>query len=153
MRFVHEYRGRFGVEPILTVLNQHGMGIAPSTFYAHAARGFGPTDAEREDAYMANVLFDLWTKNRRVYGRRKLWNAALRAGISIGRDHVERLMRILGIRGVNRGNGPTTTTPAEAGTPRHGDYIERHWDLPWRPDLWWVADLVRHEALCVQEVM
>src|SRR5699024_3411953 len=117
------------------------MGIAPSTYYAHAARDFAPMEAELTEAYLVNRLFDLWRKNRRVYGRRKLWKAALRAGINIGRDQVERLMKILGIRGVSRGNGPITTTPPEAGTPRHGNYIERHWDLPWRPDLWWVADL------------
>jgi hypothetical protein len=49
--------------------------IAPSTFYAHRARGFGPTAAELEDAYAADALHDLWTANRSVYGQAKLWHA------------------------------------------------------------------------------
>jgi len=48
------------------------MGIAPSTYYAHAARDLAPTEAELAEAYLVNELFDLWIKNRRVYGRRKL---------------------------------------------------------------------------------
>ena len=141
MQYVRSYRDRFGVEPILTVLNEHGMGIAPSTYYAHAARDFAPTEAELTEAYLVNRLFDLWVKNRRVYGRRKLWKAALRAGYDIGRDQVERLMKIAGITGIRRGKRMRTTVPATGEVPRHADYIERHWDLPWRPDQWWIADL------------
>lgn len=55
--YVRAHADRFGVEPILAVLNQHGIGIAPSTFYADAARGFGPTGTELEDAYLADELF------------------------------------------------------------------------------------------------
>ncbi|HLR57233.1 MAG TPA: IS3 family transposase, partial [Beutenbergiaceae bacterium] len=146
VQYVHSYRDRFGVEPILTVLNQHDMGIAPSTYYAHAARDFAPTEAELTEAYLVNRLFDLWVKNRRVYGRRKLWKAALRAGYDIGRDQVERLMKIAGITGIRRGKRMRTTTPATGEVPRHADYIERHWDLPWRPDQWWIADLTYVQA-------
>jgi putative transposase len=67
--YVRIHAERFGVEPILAVLNEHGAGIAPSTYYAHAAAGFGPTDAELRQAYLANQLRDLWTANRRLYGR------------------------------------------------------------------------------------
>src|SRR5690625_4142676 len=117
------------------------MGIAPSTYYAHAARDFAPTEAELTEAYLVNRLFDLWVKNRRVYGRRKLWKAALRAGYYIVREQVERLMKIAGITGIRRGKRTRTTTPATGEVARHADYIERHWDLPWRPDQWWIADL------------
>ena len=55
------------------MLAEHGVQIAPSTFHAYAARGFEPTQAEYDDAYAANEIFDLWVKNRRLYGRRKLW--------------------------------------------------------------------------------
>ena len=123
------------------MLNEHGIGIAPSTYYAHTARGFGPSETEISQAYLANKLFDLWVTNRRVYGRRKLWKAARRAGFDIGRDQVERLMKIVGITGIRRGRRISTTTPAKDNVQRHGDYIERRWDLPWRPDQWWIADL------------
>lgn len=141
MDYIHQYRNRFGVEPICAVLSEHGITIAPSTYYAHAARGFRPTEADLKDAHLANSLFDLWIKNRRLYGRRKLWNSALRAGMAIGRDQVERLMNIAGITGVRRAKHVATTTPAATDTVRHADYIERNWSLPWRPDQWWVADL------------
>ncbi|WP_256385997.1 hypothetical protein [Leucobacter sp. wl10] len=36
--YVRTHANRFGVEPILTVLNAHGIGVASSTYYAHAAR-------------------------------------------------------------------------------------------------------------------
>lgn len=123
------------------MLGEHGIGIAPSTYYAHAARDFAATEAELDEAYLVNALFDLWIKNRRVYGRRKLWKAAQRASLDVGRDQVGRLMKIAGITGIRRGKRTSTTVPATGQVPRHADYIERHWDLPWRPDQWWIADL------------
>ena len=122
------------------MLNAHGIGIAPSTFYAHAARGFGPSETELEDAYLADLLFDLWRHHRRLYGRRKLWKAALRAGIDIGRDQVERLMRLAGIDGIRRGKRRTVTTESDSKAARHPDHVQRRWGLPTRPDQWWVAD-------------
>lgn len=121
------------------MLAEHGVQIAPSTFYAHAARGFGPTPAELEEAYAANTLHRLWVANRRLYGRRKLHKTARRQGLDLGRDQVERLMRISGIRGVRRGSGHTTTT-SRPGAPRHPDRIGRDWQAATCPDQWWVAD-------------
>ena len=122
------------------MLNEHGIQIAPSTYYAYAARGFGPTDAEYDDAYAANVLHQLWVKNRRLYGRRKLWKTARRADHDWGRDAVERLMKITGIEGVRRGRRKTITTQRDDRAPRHQDHIKRRWNEPTRPDQLWVAD-------------
>lgn len=138
--YVREHADRFGVEPILVVLNQHGYGIAPSTYYAHASRGFGLTDADLMDAYLADWLFDLWTRNRRLYGRRKLWHAARRVNVRVGRDQVERLMRLAGIDGVRRGKHRMVTTRTDRTAPRHPDHVKRRWHLPTGPDQWWVAD-------------
>ena len=141
MDYIRCYRARFGVESICSVLQNHGYEIAPSTFYAYQARGFGPTNAELEDAYMANEIFDLWVINRRVYGRRKLYRAVLREGMSVGRDKVERLMKILHIEGVRRGKRQMVTTIRDEKAPRFPDHIERRWDGPDHPDQWWVAEL------------
>lgn len=139
--YLRQHAERFGVEPICAVLTEHGTQIAPSTYYLWAARGFGPTQAEEDDAYAADQVFDLWVKDRRLYGRRKLWKSARRTGLGLGRDQVERLMRITGIAGVSRGKHRTiTTTRADDKAPRHPDLIKRRWDLPERPDQWWVAD-------------
>uniref|UniRef100_UPI0035A22B46 DDE-type integrase/transposase/recombinase n=1 Tax=Nesterenkonia alkaliphila TaxID=1463631 RepID=UPI0035A22B46 len=123
-----------------TVLTEHGTQIAPSTFYAHQSRGFSLTDRELADAYDANTLHTLWVKNRSLYGRRKLWKAAHRAGLGWGRDRVERLMRITGISGIRRGHRRTVTTTSDQSAPRYPDHIRRRWKHPTRPDQWWVAD-------------
>jgi putative transposase len=138
--YVRTHADRFGVEPILAVLNEHGCGVAPSTYYAHAAAGFGPTGGQLRQAYLTDALFDLWTANRCLYGRRKLWIAARRAGLDIGRDQVQRLMNLAGIHGVRRGRRRTVTTNADRSRPRHPDHVHRRWRHPSRPDQWWVAD-------------
>ncbi|WP_431832118.1 IS3 family transposase [Corynebacterium coyleae] len=66
------------------------------------------------------------TANRRVYGRRKLWKAAHRAGWNIGRDQVQRLMNILGIAGVLR-RKTTRTTVADPSAECFPDRIQRAW--------------------------
>jgi len=138
--YIATYKDQFGVEPIVEVLNEHGVTIALSTYYARAARGFGPSEAELLDAYAANDLRTLWVKNRGLYGQHKLWKAARRAGVVRGRDQVARLMAIAGIRGVRRGKRSTITTKRDQTAPRHPDHINRAWDTPTKPDQWWVAD-------------
>lgn len=140
IEYVRQHAARFGVEPILSVLAQYDIKVAPSTYHAYAARGFGPTRADLDDAFAANRLYDLWVGHRRLYGRRKLWKAAIRAGIDIGRDQVERLMGIVGISGTRRGRGTTVTTRSDPRAPRYPDHVNRRWSWPTRPDLWWVAD-------------
>lgn len=130
---------RFGVEPICRVLTEHDMPIAPSTYYAHRAHGL-VSQAEWDDAHLANELFDLWWDNFAVYGAEKLWIAAGEAGLSVGRDQVGRLMRVLGIEGVRRGRHKTTTTRRDPHADRHPDLVKRAWGYPTRPDQWWVAD-------------
>ena len=49
------------------MLREHDIPIAPSTYDAYRDRGFGPTDADRADAYAAHQLFQLRRKNRRLY--------------------------------------------------------------------------------------
>lgn len=136
--YIDSHRERFGVEPICAVLTEHGVPIAPSTYYAHKA---APVSAAvLEDAYLANALYTLWVENWGVYGARKLWKAARRAKLDVGRDQVARLMRIAGIRGVVRGRHTTVTTRSEASAPRHPDLVKRGWDTPAAPDELWVAD-------------
>ena len=38
MAFIDGNQARFGVEPLCRVLNEHGVRIAPSTYYAHKTR-------------------------------------------------------------------------------------------------------------------
>jgi hypothetical protein len=95
--YIESYRDQFGVEPICTVLSEHGCTIAPSTYYQRRRRPV--TAAELAEAYLVNALVDLHRDNWAVYGVRKLRHAARRAGIKVGRDQVGRLMGIAGING------------------------------------------------------
>ena len=136
--YIDEYRERFGVEPICAVLSEHGMKIAPSTYYATKATPV--SEAALAEAYLVNALVTLWQENWGVYGVRKMWHAARRAGLEVGRDQVGRLMQVAGIRGVVRGRHRTVTTRRDEAAVRHPDLVHRGWDAPTRPDQLWVAD-------------
>jgi transposase InsO family protein len=136
--YIEAFRGRFGVEPICAVLSEHGMKIAPSTYYAH--RACPVSEAALAEAYLVNALVSLWEDNWGVYGVRKLYHAARRAGLEVGRDQVGRLMAIAGIRGVRRGRHHTVTTRRDHGATRHPDLVRRGWDAPTGVDQLWVAD-------------
>ena len=93
----------------------------------------------QRDAVMGPILMQLWEDNYRVYGARKLWKAARRAGHHIGRDQVSRLMRIQRIEGVRRGKR-VRTTKSDPGAPRHPDLVGRDFTAT-APNQLWVTDL------------
>ena len=126
--YIDSQRERFGVEPVCAVLAEAGIAIAPSTYYARSKTPL--TDAELDDAYLANGLRSLYQNNWGVYGARKLWHAARHAGHDIGRDQVARLMRIAGISGVLRGKHRAITTRRDDAAPRHPDLVKRGWAGP-----------------------
>ena len=143
--YIDVHRERFGIEPICRVLTEHDVAIAPSTYFAHKTRPV--SDADWDDAHLANVALDVWRANRSLYGADKLTTAMHNAGHQVGRDHIARLMGIVGIEGIRRGRHRTVTTVRDANAARHPDLIRRAWSTATRPDLWWVADFERHEAL------
>jgi putative transposase len=142
--YIDSHRESFGVEPICAVLAEAGIVIAPSTYYAR--RQARLTDTEMDDAYLANQLRSLWQGNWGVYGARKLWHAARRAGHDLGRDQVARLMRLAGIAGTVRGRHRIVTTRCDQTAPRHPDLVKRGWHAPTGVDQLWVADFERYEA-------
>ncbi|GFG50662.1 hypothetical protein MAGR_21030 [Mycolicibacterium agri] len=81
----------------------------------------------------------LWEDNYCVYGARKLWKTARRAGHDVGRDQVARLMRAAGIQGVRRGKRVRTTKPDPAAA-RHPDLVKRKFTAT-APNQLWVTDL------------
>src|SRR5688500_12833568 len=129
VRYIDAHRDEFGVEPICESLQ-----FAPSTYYAAKNR---PLSARAlRDALMLPLLLALWQANYSVYGARKLWKAAQRAGHDVGRDQVARLMRELGIRGVRRRRRLITTRRAG----RAPDLVKRNFSAD-RPNALWVTDL------------
>ena len=122
------------------------MKIAPQTYYRWLACPIRPN--ELEEAYLVNQVVDLYRKNRCVYGVRKMWHAAHRAGLQLGRDQVGRLMRIAGVQGVRRGAHQATTTTRDERAARHPDLVQRGWKTPNRPDAVWVADFTYVWTAC-----
>jgi putative transposase len=135
--FIDQHRDVFGVEPICRVLTEHGCTIAPSTYYA--AKGRPASVRAERHARLLPILLNLWVANYRVYGVRKLWKAARRAGHAVGRDQVARLMAELGIRGVRRGRRVFTTRPDPAAA-RPADLVQRRFVAD-GPNQLWVFDL------------
>ena len=90
------------------------------------------------DEVLGPVLKDLWEKNYSVYGRRKLFKAALRRGLEVGRDQVARLMKQQGIEGASRAK-KRFTTHADSGALRAPDLVKREF-VATRPNELWVAD-------------
>jgi putative transposase len=70
------------------VLSGHGMKITPGTYYKWLACPVRPH--ELEEAYLVNAIVDLYRRNKCVYGVRKMWHAARRAGLRVGRDQIGR---------------------------------------------------------------
>ena len=130
--FIDAHRATFGVEPICTVLQ-----LAPSTYYATKTRP--PSPRAVRDAELRPALAEIWEANYSVYGVRKLWKAARRAGLELGRDQVARLMRAEGIEGARRTKRVRTTRPDDAAA-RHPDLVRRDFTAS-APNQLWVTDL------------
>jgi transposase InsO family protein len=134
--FIDEHRDVYGVEPICKVLP-----IAPSTYYAHAARRADPqqrsTRARRDDA-LSREIERVWNENRQVYGVRKVWRQLRREGFNVARCTVQRLMKRLGLRGVIRGKAVRTTV-SDANAPCPLDHVRRNFKAD-RPNALWVSD-------------
>jgi putative transposase len=111
--------------------------VAPSTYYDSKTRP--PSARARRDAELGPALVALWEDNYRVYGVRKLWKAARRAGHDVGRDQVGRLMRAAGIQGARRGKRVRTTKP-DLAAARHPDLVQRKFTAS-APNQLWVTDL------------
>lgn len=137
--FVDDHKDRFGVEPICRVLSEHGVPIAPSTYYAHKTR---PRSARSvRDTELKKVIAEVHadrTKGRGVAGYRKMWHLLRRDGHPVARCTVARLMRELGLRGVVRGQRVRTTV-ADQAADRPGDHVKRDFTAA-RPNALWVVD-------------
>ena len=128
---------RWGVQPICDVLTEHGLPIAPSTYYdqLHAVA----SARQVHDGQLKIEIKRVHAANFGVYGARKVWLQLNREGIAVARCTVARPMRALGLRGVTRGTVKRTTI-SDPAAPRAGDLVARNFH-PSAPNRLWVADL------------
>jgi len=130
--YIDEHRGRFGVEPICSVLQ-----FVPRTYYAIKARP--PSARALRDAELKPEIVRVHRDNFGVYGVDKVWAQLNREGVRVARCTVARLMRELGLRGVIRGKPKYTTVPGDA-ADRPRDLVDRSF-VAGAPNRLWVADL------------
>lgn len=134
--FIDAHRDVHGVEPICRVLP-----IAPSTYHVHAARAREPERAplrQKRDTALCQEIRRVFEENFAVYGVRKVWRQLRREGTPVARCTVARLMRRMGLKGVVRGNGVTTTVGDKA-APCPLDRVGRQFRAP-APNMLWLSD-------------
>jgi len=121
--FIDEHRETFGVEPMCRVLSEHGLHVAPSTYYAAKTRP--PSARAIRDEQLLVEIRRVWSerrKGRRLYGARKVWNELRREGIV----------------GARRDKGFKTTRP-DATAARPPDLVQRNFHAS-KPNRLWVVD-------------
>ena len=146
MEFIGAHRGNrvgtdglvWGVEPICAVLSEHGIYIAPSTYYEHIGRR--PLARMLADARVIDALYTLRCAQplMRVLGSRKTWIILRSDGIDVSRCTVERVMREMGWRGALKKKSPRTTI-ADPSAQRAPDLVKRQFRAV-APNRLWVAD-------------
>jgi putative transposase len=145
IRFIHDHRDRFGVAPICRVLSEHGVPIAPSTYYAARTRPAAPrTIRDQQLLVEIDRVFHDRHHGRGLAGVRKVWHLLRRdAGLAerfgpVARCTVERLMRQAGLQGARRGRRFITTRP-DSTAARPPDLVKRQFRAE-APNRLWIVD-------------
>ena len=110
-----------------------------------ARRAAGPSAAEVAEAALVAEIRQIHDEFDGTYGEPRITPELARRGRVVNHKRVERLMRAHGLVGVHKPARVRTTIPAEDAPPLP-DLIGRRFD-PGRPDVAWVGDIERHEAL------
>ena len=137
MSFIGEHRDRFGVEPVLRVLE-----IPTSTFYGWLARRRHPSPRDVEEVWLGEQIQRIHAASDGTYGSPKVHAQLRREGIRVSRKRVERLMRQAGLQGAfmrKRKRSSTRCDPTATPAP---DLVNRDFTAP-APNRLWVADLSR----------
>jgi len=138
IRFIDEYRDRFGVELICRVLRPAVTGFLTARGY-RAAVGRAPSARQLRDDLLVPEIARLHAENYGVYGRRKMHALMRRQGWDIGRDQTERLMRLAGVRGVKKSKR-MFTTKSDPTVSRPSDLVNRRFTAD-APRRLWVCDV------------
>ena len=132
---------RWGVEPMCTVLTEHGIKISPATYYEWV--NVRPTKRQLRDTEVLALLVaerrhPKTGKLAATLGSRKMWIRLRGKGHDVARCTVERLMRQQGWEGARYGS-KLRTTIANAEHSRAPDLVDRDFN-PLAPNRLWVAD-------------
>ena len=118
------------------------MQIAARTY--RAWKRAGPSHRDLEDAVIIDAILAARVDENgqatpeSMYGRRKMTALLRRQGLTVSKRRVDRLMRLLGIKGLVRGKGVRTTVP-DRNADRAPDLLDRDFTAV-APNRRWVAD-------------
>jgi putative transposase len=125
------------------VLTEHGIQIAPRTFYAWASRA--PSKRALWDAAITEILAGFYEPDEHgrrppesLYGSVKMWAHLQRQGFPVAKSTVERLMRGNGWQGVRRQKSVRTTI-SDPAAERAPGLVDRQFRVP-TPNALVVAD-------------
>ena len=144
--FIDANKAQFGVEPICAVLSEHGVKIAPSTYYSAKTRA--PSARAVRDTGLGEEIWRVFHDRdlgRGLAGARKAWHLLKRdASVAerfgpVARCTVERLMRDMGLQGMRRGGRKVRTTVPDSTAPRPPDLVNRDFHAE-APNRLWVVD-------------
>lgn len=122
--------GRYVVSWILPRRHTTGISSAGCTHEKCSQR-------EKRDVQISLEIKRVYEDNYSVYGARKVWRQLLREGFRVARCTVERLMKIMGLRGVLRGKVIRTTISHRKTAAT--DRVNRQF-VAERPNQLWCAD-------------
>jgi putative transposase len=137
MSFVTEHRDRFGVEPILRVIQ-----VPTSTFYGWVAQQRHPCLRRRRDAWLLGKIRAVHSRSGGTYGAPRVHAQLRRDGIRTSPKRVARLMAAHGLQGAflrKRWRCSTRQNPKATPAP---DLVDRNFTAE-APNRLWVADISR----------
>lgn len=89
------------------------LGVARSAYYKWMELQSEPRDKQREDAALKEHIMDIYKRSRKTYGRPRIHLALQEQGIPCGKHRLSRLMKELGIAGVQKKRFRVMTTQSD----------------------------------------
>ncbi len=141
MSVVAALRDRFGVDPILRVLD-----VAPSTFYGWLSQQRNPSARRQADEQILAEITEIHGRSGGTYGSPRVHATLRRRGVAVSRRRVERLMREHGLQGAFlRKRWRASSTRQNPNADPAPDLVNRDFTAP-APNRLWVADATGSRA-------
>ena len=131
-RFIAAERANFPISLCCRVL-----GVSRSGFHAWLRRA--PSDRDLADAWLCEQVRTIHVESRSTYGTRRVRAALSHRGVSVSRKRVARLMRLLGLSGLQPKRFRRTTIRVP-GVRVADDLVDRSFTAS-RPNELWCADI------------
>jgi transposase InsO family protein len=133
-RFIEREAAHFEITALCRVCR-----VSRSAYYDWLKKGEGPSQVDLDEAYLANVIYDIWKLSRRRYGVPRVTAALAKQGTRVNDKRVARLMGQLGIEGIS-GRRKVKTTRRDPSHVLAADLVERDFSAE-QPDELWLTDL------------